>query len=129
MAKEFRGLLTPKEEKWLARFIDRSTPFKNKIVEKCDYFFYVNVIRLLDNCVLDKTIPGNWINPLRKIIEMAKAKDTKGIGELMASTAAGAIDIPFLSDNGEKLIFLHAYGLLEAQLYQALIHIENKNKT
>jgi hypothetical protein len=126
---EFRGLLTAKEERWLAKFIDKLTPFRSKIIEGGDYFFYVTVIRLIDNMLIGRIIPGNWINPLRTLVELAKQKDTKAIGELMAATAAGAVDIPFLNEAGEKAVFLHAYGLLEAKLYDGLLKLENASKT
>lgn len=126
MAKQFRGLLTPKEERGLARLIDKLTPWENKIVETCDYYFYLNVLRLLDNILIGKLIPEDYIHPLRKLIEVAKAKDTKTLGEMVANTMAGNIDIPFLNETGEKAVFLHAYGLLESKLYEMLTRLENK---
>jgi hypothetical protein len=129
MGKQSRGLLTAKEERGLARLIDKLTPFENKIVERCDFFFYVTVIRLLDNLLLDKVIPEGWVHPIRNLIELAKAKDTKAIGELVAQTAAGNMDIPFLNETGEKMVFLHAYGLVEAKLYEMLLRLENNIKS
>jgi hypothetical protein len=129
MGKQSRGLLTAKEERGLARLIDKLTPFENKIVERCDFFFYVTVIRLLDNLLLDKVIPEGWVHPIRNLIELAKAKDTKAIGELVAQTAAGNLDIPFLNETGEKMVFLHAYGLVEAKLYEMLLRLENNIKS
>lgn len=129
MAKEFRGLLTPKEERSLARLIDKLTPFENKIVESCDYYFYLNVLRLLDNLLIGKLIPVDWIHPIRRLIELAKAKDTKTIGEMVTNTMAGNIDIPFLNETGEKAVFLHAYGLLESKLYEMLLRLENNVKS
>lgn len=129
MGNGFRGLITAREERWLAKLIDKLTPFHSKIIEGGDYFFYVTVIRLIDNMLIDRIMPAGWVNPLRTLIELAKAKDVNGIGELMATTAAGNIDIPFLNETGERAIFIHAYGLLEAKLYDGLIKLENELKT
>lgn len=117
---KFQGLMTPKEERWLARFLDKLTPLDNKLMEGGDYLFYRNVIRLIDNLIIGKSIPGDWVHPLRKIIELARANDVKAIGEMLSVTAAGNVDIPFLNENGEKAVFLHAYGLLEAKIYELL---------
>lgn len=117
---KFQGLMTPKEERWLARFLDKLTPLDNKLMEGGDYLFYRNVIRLIDNLIIGKFIPADWVHPLRKIIELARAKDVKAIGEMLSVTAAGNVDIPFLNENGEKAVFLHAYGLLEAKIYELL---------
>jgi hypothetical protein len=129
MAKQYRGLLTSKEERSLARLLDQLTPFDNKIVEACDFYFYLNVLRLLDNLLIGKLIPENWLNPVRRLIELAKAKDTKAIGEMVAGTMAGNMDLPFINETGEKAVFLHAYGLLESRLYEMLTKYDNKVKS
>jgi hypothetical protein len=117
---KFQGLLTPKEERWLARFMDKLTPLDSKILEGGDYLFYRNVIRLIDNLIVGKLIPANWVHPLRKIIELARVNDVKAIGEMLSGTVAGKVDVPFLNENGEKAVFLHAYGLIEAKIYELL---------
>lgn len=117
---KLQGLMTPKEERWLARFLDKLTPLDSKILEGGDYLFYRNVIRLIDNLIIGKFIPGDWVHPLRKIIDLARVNDVKGIGEMLSGTAAGRVDIPFLNENGEKAVFLHAYGLIEAKIYELL---------
>lgn len=125
---EEKGLLTNKEERWLARFCDNLKKFKNPILEIGDYFFYRGLIKLVDDILLEKTVPENWENPVRKVISLAKANDIDALGELVTSKANEAIDLPFVDEASEELMFRHAYGLLATHIYSGLKWMSNKGQ-
>lgn len=123
-----KGLLTNKEERWLARFCDNLKKFKNPILEIGDYFFYRGLIKLGDDILLEKVIPEDWVNPIHQIIELAKANDVEAIGTLVVEEANKKIDLPFIDDQAEAQMFRYVYGLLAAHIYSALKWVTEKGK-
>lgn len=124
-----KGLLTNKEERWLARFLDNLKKFKNPILEIGDYYFYRGLIKLCDDVLFEKYIPENWENPIRKLIELARANDVEAIGNLLVTEGNALIDLPFIDEPAERLIFQNAYGLLSAKIYEGLVWLNEKGQT
>lgn len=109
--KKYNGIISPEGEKLIAQFFDDKVQWKSKILEKLDGKFFLILIRVIDNKLLDK-IPDDWQNPLEPIIEAALDHNYPKCAKLIAELTDQKIDFPFLDDGSEKLFFESIFNLI-----------------
>ena len=102
--KEVQGVISPRGENLLAELLDEKVKWKNPLIEAVDGKFFKILIKTIDNTFLDK-IPQEWQNPLEPIIEAAIDKQWLTAGELIAQLGVDIIDVPWLDEESERLLF------------------------
>ncbi len=101
---KFKGLISPEGEEMLARLADEKVNWKNPIMESVDYRMFLIVIKTIDNNLLER-VPEEWQSPLEPIIAAALNEEWELAGTLVADLANEKIDIPFLDEESEAMLF------------------------
>ena len=101
---KFEGIISPDGEKMLAKLADEKIEWKNPILEAVDGKMFLIVIKAIDNNLLER-IPEEWQSPVESIIEAAINEEWELAGELVSEFANTKIDIPFLDEESEALLF------------------------
>lgn len=124
-----RGLLSPSEERWLARFLARLIKFDSRVLELVEYPVWLGLIRIADNQLIDRFVPDSWQNPFRRLIDLSKHLDTDGIGQLVSSNYAATFPMPVKLAPLQERLMRNAYGLLEAKIYDGLLTVRMRGMT
>jgi len=106
-----KGILTKEEEKWLAKVGDKSIKLKG-FWEMVDGLLIRVLISLIDNLLLDKVVPEGWKNHLKEAVRLGKARDKKGLEELLDEQ----FDLPFFGKL-EQVIYTSVVNFITAKIY------------
>lgn len=126
---KFRGLLTPAEERWLARFMSRLIKFDSRLLEFADYPVFLALIRIADNQLIDRFVPEKWQNPFRRLLDLSKKLDVEGIGTLVNSNYAATFPLPVHLNPLQERLVRNAYGMVEVKIYEGLLNIRMRGMT
>lgn len=121
---EKKGILSRKDERWLAKFIDSALKLKG-FAELIDGAIIRGIIAILDNVLIEKHLPDEWENPLEKMIEAAKNKDTTALAELIDAK----IDVPFVDGIAERAAVEGAVRFLSGIIYKYVDSIDIEDET
>ena len=108
---ESKGILNEKTEDLAAQLLDELVHWKSPIMERLDKKLFKVAIKTIDNTLLEK-IPEEWQNPLEPIVELALEGKWEEAGELIAKHVNDQIDIPFLDEESESLLFNSVISLV-----------------
>ena len=121
---EIKGIISPRGENLLAKLLDEKVKWKNPLIEAVDGKVFKIFIKTIDNTFLDK-IPQEWQNPIEPIIEAAIDKQWLTAGELIAQLGVDKIDIPWLDEESERLLFTSIIALVSGLI---MCKVENMRK-
>jgi hypothetical protein len=101
---EVKGIISPQGEELIAELLDEKVKWKNPLMERLDGKMFQVVIKTIDNTLLEK-IPPEWQSPIEPVIEAALTKDWELAAELISELVANKVDIPWLDEESEHLLF------------------------
>ena len=101
---ERKGLLTVKQEEFLAGVLDEFFKFKNPLMETFDKIAFKLIIQVGDNSGLDK-IKESWKEVLIPIVDSAILLDVEEVRRLTTDALNKVIDIPSLDEETELMVF------------------------
>lgn len=101
---KFKGIISPQGEDLIAALLDNAITWKNPIMKLFGKRIFKVIISTIDNNLLER-IPEEWQNPLEPIIEATVNKEWEEAALLISKFADKKIDIPFLDEASERLLF------------------------
>lgn len=101
---KFKGIISPQGEDLIAALLDNAITWKNPIIKLFGKRIFKVIISTIDNNLLER-IPEEWQNPLEPIIAAAVNKEWEEAALLISKFADKKIDIPFLDEASERLLF------------------------
>lgn len=101
---KFKGIISPQGEDLIAALLDNAITWKNPIMKLFGKRIFKVIISTIDNNLLER-IPEEWQNPLEPIIAAAVNKEWEEAALLISKFADEKIDIPFLDEASERLLF------------------------
>lgn len=114
-----KGILTKKDEKWLAKFLDGAIKL-NGFAELIDGIIARILLVTVDNLIIDKYVPENWQNPIEELIKLGKERNKEAIAEWLDKK----IDLPFLNELSERVAFESVVRFIAAKMYEYIDSVD-----
>ena len=118
-----KGILSKKDEKWLAKFLDSAIKLSG-FAELIDGVVARILLVTLDNLIIDRYVPDDWQNPIEELIKLGKERNKEAIAEWMDKK----IDLPFVEGVSERVAFESVVRFIAAKMYDYIDSIDVEDK-